>query len=80
MNAIVIRDGSGALVAFGPDNGMYQPVTPAGCTLTNEKSYDAVKVEATGLFVQPVDPFQDLKERVAGLEAKADTATLEVVK
>ena len=45
MSAIVIRDGAGVLLAFGPNNGMYDPGIPAGATKSMEPDYEVVLAE-----------------------------------
>jgi len=36
MKYIVVRDASGKLMASGEDNGMFEPIVPAGCVRTIE--------------------------------------------
>lgn len=47
MRAITIRR-NGALLCFGPENGMYNPRTPDGCTRAVEPDYDTVFAEWVG--------------------------------
>lgn len=44
MKAITIRQHN-ILVCFGPDNGMYDPGIPDGCTKAIEPAYEAVLAE-----------------------------------
>jgi len=47
MTALTIRR-SGVLVAFGPNDGTYDPVASAGCTKQIEADYQAVQTEWFG--------------------------------
>lgn len=62
MQAVTIRKQTdNSLVAFGPDNGMYDPGTPVGCVRAIEANYDTVFAEwKVFLAAQPpvVDPVQ----------------------
>ena len=45
MKAITVREPQGKLIAFGPDNGMYDPGVPVGSTKAIEDDYDKVLAE-----------------------------------
>ena len=42
MNAIVVRNPDGSIRHMGPENGMYDPGVPVGCTKAVEADYDAL--------------------------------------
>ena len=48
MKAIVVRKlGTNEILAFGPDNGMYDPGVPPGAVKAVEPDYDVVQAEYT---------------------------------
>jgi hypothetical protein len=67
MKVITIRDGVGTLVAFGPDNGMYEPVVPVGCVKAVERDYEPVKAEWLAKVILEPKP-KTIEERVSALE------------
>jgi hypothetical protein len=64
MIALVTRDLSGKIIAFGPDSDGYKP-TPQKDTVITKEDYDAVKLE----YSQTKEPnAPTIEERLALLE------------
>lgn len=56
MRAITIRRTSdGKLLAFGPENGMYDPIIPVGSTRAVEPDYESVLAEHLSAHGAPRD-------------------------
>ena len=67
MNAIVVRDQQGKIVCMGPDNGMYDPRVPSGCTKAVEDDYDIkIQQHLAELGARPQPPTLD--QRVKAIE------------
>jgi len=73
MTVITIRR-SGVLVAFGPQDGAYDPIAPLNCTKQVEPDYNAVLAEWLGR------PPKTDAEKDSELQAFLDSAGGRVVK
>ena len=69
MRAVVVRDGNRKIVCMGPDNGMYAPRVPDGCTKAVEEDYETlIQQHMEELAAIPKPP--TIEERLAALEQK----------
>lgn len=69
MRAVVVRDGNRKIVCMGPDNGMYAPLVPDGCTKAVEEDYETlIQQHMADLAAQPKAP--TIEDRIRALEQK----------
>ncbi len=72
MKAIVVRDGTGKLICFGPEGRGYDPGVPTGMIRSIENSYDDILTEWQQTYIPPVI-VTETDAKLASLEQRIQT-------